>query len=304
MYQGLRLAVVVPAFNEEHKLAAVLAGLPAYIDHVLVVDDGSADGTAAVALAVASGRPGLEVLRHARNLGVGAAVATGYRRALALGCDAALVMAGDGQMDPRDVPRLLAPIREGRADYVKGNRFACREVWRAMPATRLCGNIALSLLTRLSSGYRDVFDSQCGFTAATRGALLAVDLHALFPRYGYPNDLLARLWVAGARVVDVPVRPIYGPAWRSGISLRTALYPVLFVVLRSLLWRLRARRRLSPTQLSRPAPQQAVQPVPTAQAVQSERPRSDRADRPDRPDRADLAERALDPAVERKAALS
>ena len=134
MYQGLRLAVVVPAFNEGHKLAAVLAGLPAYLDHVLVVDDGSADGTAAVALAAS--RPGLELLRHDRNRGVGAAVATGYRRALALGCDATLVMAGDGQMDPRDVPRLLAPIVEGRADYVKGNRFACREVWRAMPATR------------------------------------------------------------------------------------------------------------------------------------------------------------------------
>lgn len=291
MYQGLRLAVVIPAFNEEHKLAAVLAGLPAYLDHVLVVDDGSADGTAAVARTVA--RPGLEVLRHDRNLGVGAAVATGYRRALALGCDATLVMAGDGQMDPRDVPRLLAPIVEGRADYVKGNRFACREVWRAMPATRLCGNIALSLLTRLSSGYRHVFDSQCGFTAATRGALLAVDLSALFPRYGYPNDLLARLWAAGARVVDVPVRPIYGPAWRSGISLRTALYPVLFVVLRSLLWRLRARRRLSPTALSRPAPRTV-----TPQAAPTTPEHAEHAED------TEHAEHTLRPATGRKAALS
>jgi glycosyltransferase involved in cell wall biosynthesis len=241
MYQGLRLAVVVPAFNEGRKLQAVLAGLPAYIDHVLVVDDGSDDDTAAVARRTQ--RAGLEVLRHPENHGVGAAVATGYLRAVALRCDVALVMAGDGQMDPRDVPVLLQPILDGEADYVKGNRFACREVWRTMPATRLVGNIGLSLLTRVASGYRDLFDSQCGFTAATRGALLSVDLRALFPRYGYPNDLLARLWVAGARVVDVPVRPIYGPAWRSGISLRTALYPVLFVVLRSLFWRLRARRR-------------------------------------------------------------
>lgn len=269
MYQGLRLAVVVPAFNEEHKIKAVLDGMPAYIDHVLVVDDGSADETAAVAMAVPRG--GLEVLRHSKNLGVGAAVATGYRRALELRCDVALVMAGDGQMDPRDVPVLLQPILAGRADYVKGNRFADREVWRAMPATRLIGNIGLSLLTRVASGYRDLFDSQCGFTAATRGVLLAVDLHALFPRYGYPNDLLARLWVAGARVVDVPVRPIYGPAWRSGISLRTAVYPVLFVVLRSLFWRLRAgRRELLPLQepaRRAPEPDADGGPVPVEPAA-------------------------------------
>lgn len=272
MYQGLRLAVVVPAFNEERKLAAVLTGIPAYIDHVLVVDDGSDDETAAVAMAVP--RTGLEVLRHPVNHGVGAAVATGYRRALELRCDVALVMAGDGQMDPRDVPVLLQPILAGRADYVKGNRFANREVWRAMPATRLIGNIGLSLLTRVASGYRDLFDSQCGFTAATRSVLLAVDLQALFPRYGYPNDLLARLWVAGARVADVPVRPIYGPAWRSGISLRTAVYPVLFVVLRSFLFRLRAGRTdLLPRQEPTRRPDEPAaddSPVPVERAVEGD----------------------------------
>jgi hypothetical protein len=146
-------------------------------------------------------------------------------------------MAGDGQMDPHDVPVLLAPIVAGRADYVKGNRFAYPEVYWTMPRARVVGNIALSLLTRVTSGYRRLFDSQCGFTAVTRATLLALDLEGLFPRYGYPNDLLARLRVAGARVEDVPVRPIYGPLWHSGITLRTAIYPVLFVVVRSLLWR-------------------------------------------------------------------
>ena len=146
-------------------------------------------------------------------------------------------------------------------------------------------------------------------TVGGRGALLAVDLSALFPRYGYPNDLLARLWVAGARVVDVPVRPIYGPAWRSGISLRTALYPVLFVVLRSLLWRLRARRRLSPTALARPAPPVSATPpasaapqTPTAQVMPAAAP--DRLQPADSADSADSAEPALGPATERKAALS
>ena len=241
MYRGLRAAVVVPAFNEEANLAATIASIPDFIDHVLVVDDGSHDAT--VAVARQAGGPAVEVLCHGQNRGVGAAVVSGYRRALELGCDVTLVMAGDGQMDPRDVPILLAPIVEGRADYVKGNRFAYPEVYWTMPRARVFGNITLSLLTRVTSGYRRLFDSQCGFTAVTQATLQALDLDALFPRYGYPNDLLARLRVAGARVEDVPVRPIYGPTWRSGITLRMAIYPVLFVVVRSLVWRKWAERK-------------------------------------------------------------
>ena len=125
-------------------------------------------------------------------------------------------MAGDGQMDPRDLPALLAPIAAGDADYVKGNRFLHPDVWTAMPASRIVGNVLLSAATRVTSGYRHVFDSQCGYTAIHRRALAAIDLDALLPRYGYPNDLLSRLRVAGVRVVDVPVRPIYGEHWRSG----------------------------------------------------------------------------------------
>jgi glycosyltransferase involved in cell wall biosynthesis len=273
MYRGLRTAVVVPAFNEEANLAATLASIPAFVDHVLVVDDGSADATASVAAAAADAGAGArwacEVIRHPRNRGVGAAVASGYRRAVELGCDVALVMAGDGQMDPRDVPALLSPIVERRADYVKGNRFAYREVWSTMPRSRLLGNVVLSLLTRLTSGYRRVFDSQCGFTAVTREALLALDLDGLFPGYGYPNDLLARLWLVGARVQDVPVRPVYGPAWRSGITLRTAIYPVLFVVMRSLWLRKRAARRTAPSVAAPGRPPSA----PPATPGEHERPR-------------------------------
>lgn len=238
MYKGLRVAVVVPALNEEYNIAATVYGIPDYVDDILVVDDGSRDRTFMVAQAI--DRPGLEVVRHPDNRGVGAAVASGYRRALEREADVVAVMAGDGQMDPADLPQLLDPIVTGQADYVKGNRFARAEVWRAMPQTRLVGNILLSLLTRPASGYWHLFDSQCGFTAATRRALSAIELERIYPGYGYPNDLLARMWVAGVRVVDVPVRPIYGPLWRSGISLRTAIYPVLFVVVRSFVWRVSA----------------------------------------------------------------
>jgi len=166
-------------------------------------------------------------------------------------------MAGDGQMDPADLPALLQPIAAGAADYVKGNRFARADVWRVMPPARLCGNIALSLVTRVTSGYWHLFDSQCGYTVASRRALSVIDAAGLFPRYGYPNDLLARLNAAGLRVCDVPVRAIYGHNWRSGIRWSTVVYPMSFVLLRSWMRRLWAAR-------------QAPMPVPATPAVAPE----------------------------------
>jgi glycosyltransferase involved in cell wall biosynthesis len=229
MYRGIRIGVVIPAFNEERAIAAAIASVPAFVDRVVVVDDASRDATATrVAI-----DDRVELVRHPANRGVGAAIVSGYRRALALGLDAVAVMAGDGQMDPADLPALLDPLVDGAADYAKGNRFAHPELWRAMPATRILGNVALSLVTKLTSGYGHVFDSQCGYTAITRGALVALDLDRVFARYGYPNDLLARLNGAGQRVVDVPVRPIYGAGWRSGIRPHTVLYPIAWVLLRS-----------------------------------------------------------------------
>jgi glycosyltransferase involved in cell wall biosynthesis len=243
VYKGLRVAVVVPAFNEERAVSATVRSVPGFVDWVIVVDDASRDATyrSAARMIRKGSRRTVEVLRHGANRGVGAAIVTGYARALALGADAAAVMAGDGQMDPADLPRLLDPIAAGAADYVKGNRFLAREVWRVMPAARLLGNVALSLLTKVTSGYWRIFDSQCGYTVASRRALSAIDLDQMFPRYGYPNDLLARLNAAGMRVADVMVRPVYGAAWRSGISLGTVVYPISFVLLRSWMRRLYAR---------------------------------------------------------------
>jgi glycosyltransferase involved in cell wall biosynthesis len=244
MFRGRSVAVVVPAYNEADKIGRAIRSVPGFVDHIIVVDDGSGDGTAAVARR-AGGRGGgriVEVIVHPRNRGVGAAVATGYSRAIALGAHVTAVMAGDGQMDPADLPRLLAPVVSGSADYAKGNRFAWRGGWRVMPRTRLLGNIVLSLLTRVASGYWHVFDAQCGYTAASRRALQAIDPARLFARYGYPNDLLARLGAAGARVVDVPVRPVYGPAWRSGLRPARVAFPIALVLLRALWRRLRARR--------------------------------------------------------------
>jgi len=253
MFRGRVVAVVVPACNEADKIAGTIRSVPGFVDHLIVVDDGSTDATAAIARRSArraAGRGGgrqVEVLVHPENRGVGAAIATGYARALTLGAQAIAVMAGDGQMDPADLPGLFAPVVSGAADYAKGNRFAWPGGWRQMPCVRLVGNAVLSLLTRCASGYWHLGDSQCGYTVASRQALLAIGPDRIFARYGYPNDLLARLAGAGARVVDVPVRPVYGPGWRSGLRPSRVALPIALLLVRAFFRRFArrlARRRL------------------------------------------------------------
>ena len=249
MYRSLRLAVVIPAFNERRAIVDTVTTVPELVDHIIVVDDASTDDTSAEATRAARMRrepERVEVLRHAANAGVGRAISTGYRRALAVGADVAVVMAGDGQMDPADLTTLVDPIAVGDADYVKGNRFKHPAIWSTMPPARIVGNVLLSAATKVTSGYRHVFDSQCGYTAIHRRALERIPLDELFPRYGYPNDLLSRLSVAGMRVVDVPVRPIYGAHWKSGIHIGTVVHPIPWVLLRSWGTRLAAQWSRAP----------------------------------------------------------
>jgi len=245
MFRGRVVAVVIPACDEADKIAATIRSVPGFVDHVIVVDDGSRDATAAVARRASRRSTRIELVVHDRNRGVGAAIVTGYARALALGAHATAVMAGDGQMDPADLPRLLAPVVGGRADYAKGNRFAWPGGWREMPPVRLVGSVVLSWLTRLATGVRQIGDSQCGYTVASRRALRAVGAD-LFPRYGYPNDLLARLAAARLGVVDVPVRPVYGPRWRSGLRPLRVAPTIARILLRAFWRRLRARWRGTP----------------------------------------------------------
>jgi glycosyltransferase involved in cell wall biosynthesis len=185
--------------------------MPDFVDHVLVVDDGSTDGTAEVADRLRQERQQpVTVLRHPRNLGVGAAIRTGYLAALSLGCEVVAVMAGDGQMDPADLRRLAAPIARGEADYAKGNRLEKGRKPPEMPLIRYLGISALTSLTRVAAGYRHLGDSQSGYTAVSAACLEALPLDRLYHGYGYPNHLLILLGSAGMRVLDVPVRPIYG----------------------------------------------------------------------------------------------
>lgn len=224
----MRISVVIPAYNEARLIVRTLRSIPAYVPHVVVVDDASLDDTSERARAL--GDPRVEVIRHAENRGVGAAIVTGYRRAFAAGADACAVMAGDGQMDPADLERLLRPVLTGEAAYAKGDRLSFPNARRAMPFTRWLGNLVLARLTALAAGI-SVRDSQCGYTVLARSAAMQLPLDKLWRRYGYPNDLLGMLSERNLRVSEVIVRPVYADE-QSGIRLWHALFVVPFVLLR------------------------------------------------------------------------
>lgn len=205
MWHGSRVAVIVPAYQESRLIGRMLRRVPALVDAIYVIDDASTDETAATAAGV--GDPRVIVIRHRENRGVGAAIASGYARALAAGADVLVVMAGDDQMDPGDLEALIAPVALGSADYAKGNRFRHPEA-RRMPLARRAGSRLLSRATRLATGL-EVDDCQCGYTALSARAARRLPLADLWPRFGYPNDLLGMLAGHDLRVFEVPVRPVY-----------------------------------------------------------------------------------------------
>jgi glycosyltransferase involved in cell wall biosynthesis len=237
--EGKRVAVVVPAHDEEELIAATVQGIPAFVDRIYVVDDASRDATAERARAAGDSR--LEIVAHDRNRGVGAAIVTGYRRAAADGNDVVCVMAGDNQMDPADLESLVLPVARGELDYAKANRLVTGEAWNLIPRTRYLGNAALSFLTKIASGYWHVADSQSGYTALSRRMLDMLDLERVYPGYGFPNDLLVHLNVWNARVRDFPSRPVYGVGERSGIRYHKVVPRISWLLVKGFFWRLREK---------------------------------------------------------------
>ena len=239
MLEGKRVAVVVPAYNEELLIADTVAGMPSFVDRIYVVDDRSKDATAERARA--TGDPRLEVIVHERNEGVGAAIVTGYKRAIEERMDVACVMAGDNQMDPAELEALALPVARGELDYHKANRLFTGQAWQLIPRTRYLGNAILSLLTKIASGYWHVADSQAGYTAIGLPILELLDLDRIYKRYGFPNDLLVHLNVWNARVRDFPSRPIYGVGERSGIRLRRVVPSISWLLLKGFFWRMKEK---------------------------------------------------------------
>ena len=252
MYRDATIAVVVPAYNEAGFVGDVIDEIPSFVDRAYVIDDGSTDDTWSEIQQHArrrnDGHEGvfeelIVPIRHETNRGVGGAIKTGYLRARAEEIDVTGVLGGDDQMNPDVLTRYIDPIVEGRADYTKGNRFARASHWDAMPRFRFLGNVILSYLTKIASGYWDVMDSQNGYTAISLDALEATDIEGMYEYYGYCNDLLVRLNVANVRVADVPrsAEYAYTDGWKSHINYQEYIPRVSLMLARSFAWRLRRK---------------------------------------------------------------
>lgn len=242
MYRDKSVGVVVPAYNEETQINTVIDTMPSFIDYIVIVNDCSHDDTSEVV----RGNSGFEtgkiiLIEHEENQGVGGAIATGYKWCRDNDIDISVVMAGDAQMDPNDLPNILDPIIEDKADYTKGNRLVTGEAYAKIPKIRFFGNSALSLLTKIASGYWHVADSQTGYAAINSTALKLIDWDKMFKRYGQPNDLLVKLNVEQMRVLDVPIQPVYNVGEKSGIKIRKVIFSIGGLIVRLFFWRLKEK---------------------------------------------------------------
>ena len=222
MYEGKRIGVVVPCYNEETQIERVLESMPDFVDCIIAVDDCSTDGTAELIsrhIESEGENPKTVLIQQEANAGVGAAILAGYKEAIRREIAVTAVMAGDAQMDPDELHLIVGPVVRGETDYVKGNRLFYRDAWRSIPKHRYMGNAFLSMLTKIASGYWHVADSQTGYTAISLEALQTIELEGMYPRYGYPNDMLVRLNIYDMRVTDVHIRPVYNVGEQSKMRL-------------------------------------------------------------------------------------
>lgn len=219
MYDKKKICVVVPAHNEETQIQNVVRTMPNYVDAIIVVDDASSDKTVQVVENEMRRVEKLHLVKHAINRGVGGAIASGYKWARDHEMDVTAVMAGDGQMAPEDLVKIIDPVVKGKVDYSKGNRLFFGDAWKMIPHYRYLGNSFLSLMTKIASGYWHLADSQSGYTAISLIALQRIDPDAIYTDYGMPNDLLIKLNQHDFSVCDVNIKPVYNVGEKSGIRL-------------------------------------------------------------------------------------
>ncbi len=225
---GSGIAVVIPCYQVGSSIGRVLAAIGPAVSWIFCVDNASTDQTASVITGAGKADPRIHLLRRPANGGVGAATIDGYRAAVDARARVIVKLDGDGQMDPRLVPLLCRPIFRGEADYVKGNRFYSRESLDQMPPARIWGNAGLSFFSKASAGYWNLFDPNNGYTAIHANVAAALSLDKIHPRFFFESDMLFRLSVMRARVVEIPMDAVYGDE-RSHLSLlNTALrFPFL-----------------------------------------------------------------------------
>ena len=208
-FQRYCIAAVIPCYRVERDIESVLGSIPAYIKHIIVVDDASPDSTADLVTASAKEDDRILLIRHPSNQGVGGAMITGYQKALDLGAQMIVKIDGDGQMDMEHLPRLLQPLIEGRADYTKGNRFRDFKSLQQMPFIRRVGNMGLAFLAKAATGYWHLFDPTNGFNAIRAEVLAQLPLDKIDRTYYFETSMLANLYLIGAVVKDVPMPARY-----------------------------------------------------------------------------------------------
>lgn len=241
MLDSKRIAVVVPAYNEGTQISKVINTMPEIVDKIIVVNDESKDNTRDIVETKHLLDSRVHLINHEKNLGVGGAIATGYKYARENNFDVTVVMAGDAQMDPKDLPAIVEPVAKGEVDYSKGNRLFSGEAYQKIPKVRYFGNSILSLFTKIASGYWHVADSQTGYTGISLKALKTINWDKMYKRYGQPNDLLVRLNVYNFRVRDIPIAAVYNVGEKSGIKLRKVIFTIPWILLKMFLWRMKEK---------------------------------------------------------------
>jgi len=241
MFKNNKIAIVVPAYNEATQIGRVIETMPEYVDKIVVVDDFSIDDTVSIVKKYQEKNEKVVLIEHKKNQGVGGSIASGYRWARDNDFDVAGVMAGDAQMDPKNLDAILEPVVSGEADYSKGNRLFTGEAYKKIPKIRYFGNSILSLLTKIASGYWHIADSQSGYSAINKKALHTIDWDKMYKRYGQPNDLLVRLNIYDFKVKDIHIKPLYNIGENSGIKIYKVIFTISWLLLKLFLWRLKEK---------------------------------------------------------------
>ncbi|MBI2869936.1 MAG: glycosyltransferase family 2 protein [Chloroflexi bacterium] len=235
MYKGKKIGVVTAAYNEEKLIAETVQTIPQFVDRIYVTNDASTDATGRILAGMRDSR--LLVMTHAKRSGAGAATLSGYKKACEEGMDVVAVMAGDGQMDPAILGRILDPVVEGKAEYSKGDRLSVPGQSRGMPAWRLFGNSLLTYIIKVASGYWRLVDPLNGYTAITRQALMRIDLDKVEKDYAFETDLLVKLNAANTTVVNVPMPARYRSE-KSKITYLRFTTRLSWIIARDYAWRL------------------------------------------------------------------
>jgi len=239
MYKNKKIGVVVPCYNEGQFITAVIRGIPEYVDRIYIIDDFSTDNTNEIALKAAEINPRrIRVIKHEQNYGVGKTIATGYKRCLEDNMDIAVVMAGDNQMDPAQLPELLKPIIEGTAGYTVGDRISNFDHMKGMSHWRRLGNWILKWLTRIASLNFSICDPQNGYTVITREALLRLNIDHIYPHYGYCNDMLIKLSANRVKIKHIQMPAVYGTE-KSKIRYLPYIFRLSVLLIRDFLWRIK-----------------------------------------------------------------